>query len=94
LIEEVKSLHEGGISWERLDYYGLEYRYVGSFLRGDIQRDELFQRLNSAIHNFAKKQGNWFRRMERHGVVINWIDGGGDHLSQALDIIKKRLTII
>jgi tRNA dimethylallyltransferase len=94
LIEEVKSLHEGGISWERLDYYGLEYRYVGSYLRGDILRDELFQSLNSAIHNFAKKQGNWFRRMERHGVVINWIDGSGDHLSQALDIIKKRLTII
>lgn len=90
LIEEVTSLLEGGITWERLDYYGLEYRYVGSYLRGDIQRDELFQRLSSAIHNFAKKQGNWFRRMERHGVAINWIDGNGDQLAQSLNIINKK----
>lgn len=90
LIEEVASLLEGGITWERLYYYGLEYRYVGSYLRGDIQRDELFQRLSYAIHNFAKKQGNWFRRMERHGVAINWIDGNGDQLAQSLNIINKK----
>jgi len=48
----------------------------------------MFQRLNSAIHNFAKRQGNWFRRMEKHGVAINWIDGGGDQLAQGLEIIR------
>ena len=89
MIEEVESLHAGGIAWERLDYYGLEYRYVGAYLRGDMNRNDMFQRLNSAIHNFAKRQGNWFRRMERHGVVINWIDGSGDPLAQAWEIIKK-----
>ncbi len=91
LIEEVEFLHAGGIAWERLDYYGLEYRYVGSYLRGALNRNDLFQSLNSAIHAFAKKQGNWFRRMERHGVTINWIDGSGDHLAQAQKIIKKKI---
>lgn len=91
LIEEVEFLHAGGIAWERLDYYGLEYRYVGSYLRGVINRNDLFQKLNSAIHNFAKKQGNWFRKMERHGVAINWIDGSGDQFAQAAVIIKKKI---
>ncbi len=90
LIEEVEFLHAGGIAWERLDYYGLEYRYVGSYLRGAINRNDLFQKLNSAIHDFAKKQGNWFRRMERHGVAINWIDGREDQFAQAQAIIKKK----
>jgi tRNA dimethylallyltransferase len=91
LIEEVEFLHAGGIAWERLDYYGLEYRYVGSYLRGVMNRNDLFQRLNSAIHNFAKKQGNWFRKMEQHGVAINWIDGSGDQFAQAETIIKKKI---
>lgn len=89
LIEEVERLHEGGIAWERLDYYGLEYRYVGGYLRGDMDKNDMFQRLNSAIHNFAKRQGNWFRRMERHGVTINWVDGEGDQLAQAMKIINS-----
>lgn len=87
LIEEVQKLHQGGISWERLDYYGLEYRYVGAFLRGDLNRNDLFQKLNSAIHDFAKRQGNWFRKMERHGIIIHWVDGCADSLAEALAII-------
>jgi len=90
LIEEVECLHVGGIAWERLDYYGLEYRYVGSYLRGTMNRNDLFQKLNCAIHDFAKKQVNWFRRMVRHGVAINWIDGSGDQFAQAEEIIKKK----
>ena len=87
LIEEVERLHEGGIAWERLDYYGLEYRYVGGYLRGGMDRNDMFQRLNVAIHTFAKRQGNWFRRMERHGVAIKWVDGDGDLLAQAMKIV-------
>ncbi len=86
LIEEVQSLHDSGIAWERLDYYGLEYRYVGAFLRGDLSRNDMFQKLNSAINDFAKRQGNWFRKMERHGVAVNWVDGVADPLEQALSI--------
>ena len=88
MIEEVQRLHESGIPWERLDYYGLEYRYVGAYLRGEMDRNDLTQRLGSAIHNFAKRQGNWFRRMERHGIAIHWIDGAGDVIEQAREIIR------
>ncbi len=87
LIDEVRNLHDGGVAWERLDYYGLEYRYVGAFLRGDLNRNDMFQKLNSAIHDFAKRQGNWFRKMERHGIAIQWVDGAGDPSGEALDII-------
>jgi len=86
LIGEVERLHEEGIAWERLDYYGLEYRYVGGYLRGDMDKNDMFQRLSAAIHTFAKRQGNWFRRMERHGVAINWIDGDGDQSAQAMKV--------
>ena len=89
MIEEVERLHAGGIPWERLDYYGLEYRYVGAYLRGDMVRNDMVQKLNSAIHNFAKRQGNWFRRMERHGIDICWVDGVGDPLLQAQEIIQR-----
>lgn len=74
MIEEVERLHKEGISWEKLDYFGLEYRYIGQFLQGHINRNDMFQKLNSAIHKFAKRQETWFRRMERHGIDINWID--------------------
>ena len=87
LIEEVRNLHDRGIAWERLDYYGLEYRYVGAFLRGDLSRNDMFQKLNSAIHDFAKRQGNWFRKMERQGIVIHWVDGAGEPLEESLAII-------
>ena len=94
MIEEVERLHGGGISWEKLNYYGLEYRYVGAYLRGDLTRNDMFQKLNSAIHNFAKRQGNWFRRMERHGVAINWIEGEGDLPAQAREVIGNKNQII
>jgi len=74
LVEEVEQLHEKGISWERLEWFGLEYRYITGFLRGQIKsKNDLFQKLNSAIAQFAKKQETWFRRMERNGVRIHWI---------------------
>lgn len=87
MIEEVQRLHAKGIAWSKLHYYGLEYRYVGAYLSGEMNMNDMFQRLNSAIHDFAKRQGNWFRRMERHGVAINWIEGGGDQLLQSQRIL-------
>jgi tRNA dimethylallyltransferase len=88
MIEEVQRLHEGGVDWERLDYYGLEYRYIGAFLQGKMNRNDMFQRLNSAIHDFAKRQENWFRKMERNGVTINWVKGAEDPLAQARALIR------
>jgi len=87
MIDEVRQLHDAGVAWERLDYYGLEYRFIGSFLRGELVYNDLFQKLNSAIHNFAKRQENWFRKMERNGVLINWVNGAGDPLTEARGII-------
>ena len=87
LIEEVQSLHDSGIAWERLDYYGLEYRFVAAFLRGELNRNDLFQKLNAAIHDFAKRQETWFRRMEKNGVRICWVNGAEDPLKQATEII-------
>ncbi|HEY3308300.1 MAG TPA: tRNA (adenosine(37)-N6)-dimethylallyltransferase MiaA [Desulfuromonadaceae bacterium] len=88
MVEEVRRLHDSGISWERLDYYGLEYRFGGAFLRGEITANDMFQKLNSAIHDFAKRQETWFRRMEKKGVVIRWVNGAGDPQAEALEIIR------
>ncbi|MBK5274673.1 MAG: tRNA (adenosine(37)-N6)-dimethylallyltransferase MiaA [Desulfuromonadales bacterium] len=87
MIEEVQRLHEAGVPWERLEYYGLEYRYIGTFLQGELNRNDMFQKLNSAIHDFAKRQENWFRKMERNGVTINWVEGAGDPLAEARALI-------
>ncbi len=89
LIEEVASLHEGGVSWETLDYYGLEYRFVAQHLRGQLNRNDLFQKLNSAIHQFAKRQETWFRRMERHGIAVHWLNGEGDPVAELLSLCQE-----
>ncbi|MCM0081614.1 tRNA (adenosine(37)-N6)-dimethylallyltransferase MiaA [Geomonas sp. Red32] len=88
MIEEVERLVDKGASWERLDYYGLEYRYVARYLKGELTRNDMFQKLNAAIHDFAKKQENWFKRMEKHGVTIHWVDGAGDPLAEAMEIVS------
>jgi tRNA dimethylallyltransferase len=90
MIDEVRQLHEAGVTWERLNYYGLEYRFVGSYLQGALNFNDLFQKLNSAIHDFAKRQENWFRRMERHGTAIHWVAGDGDPLAEARRLLQLR----
>lgn len=88
LVEEVERLHAAGYSWERLELLGLEYRFVAQFLQGAIRsRNDLFQKLNSAIAQFAKRQETWFRRMERRGHVIHWIEGAD--VEQALRIVSR-----
>jgi tRNA dimethylallyltransferase len=66
MMEEIKRLIKAGISFEKLDLYGLEYRYGAMYLQGQLTKNDLFQKLNSAIRQFAKRQETWFRRMERH----------------------------
>jgi tRNA dimethylallyltransferase len=75
MADEVRNLIAEGISPEKLMFYGLEYKYVTLFVTGKIQFDEMFVLLNTAIHQFAKRQMTWFRRMERNGVKINWLEG-------------------
>ena len=78
MVEEIKGLLDSGVAAEDLTYYGLEYKYVTEYVVGDISYNEMFSRLEIAIHQFAKRQMTWFRGMERRGFTINWIDASLD----------------
>ena len=89
LIEEVKKLHKAGVSFERLDLLGLEYRYAAMYLKGLINKNDMFLKLNSAIRQFAKRQDTWFRRMERQGVRIRWVEGRENPAVAMLEMLKN-----
>lgn len=74
MVEEVKSLLDSGIEPESLIYYGLEYKFLTEYIIGHTTYDEMVERLEIAIHQFAKRQMTWFRGMERRGHTIRWID--------------------
>ena len=74
MVEEVRGLLDEGIAPEDLIYYGLEYKFVMEYIMGRLTYDEMFERLEIAIHQFAKRQMTWFRGMERRGFTIHWID--------------------
>ena len=74
MIDEVKGLLDEGIPVDDLIYYGLEYKFVTEYIVGKTTYDEMFTRLEIAIHQFAKRQMTWFRGMERRGFKIHWID--------------------
>ena len=88
MIDEVKRLLDEGIPAEDLIYYGLEYKFVTEYLTGKSSYDEMFQRLEIAIHQFAKRQMTWFRGMERRGFKINWIDATLPMEEKVAQIIK------
>jgi len=75
MIDEVRALLAEGITPERLIYYGLEYRLITEHLLGKTSLEEMTAKLEIAIHQFAKRQMTWFRRMERSGMRIHWLDG-------------------
>jgi tRNA dimethylallyltransferase len=75
MVAEVKTLLEGGLAPGDLIYYGLEYKYITLHLTGKLTYVEMFKKLETAIHQFAKRQMTWFRGMERRGIAIRWIDG-------------------
>lgn len=75
MADEVRSLLAEGIPADDLLYYGLEYRYLTLYVTGKISYEEMFKRLEIAIHQFAKRQMTWFRGMERRGTPIRWLAG-------------------
>ena len=87
MIEEVEALLIGGVTHHRLDTLGLEYRFISRFLKGDYSKDEMTRLLNTAIHQFAKKQMTFFRNMENNGIKIHWIPEGD--FETALVVISK-----
>ncbi len=90
MIDEVKALIKNGVAIERLIALGLEYRFVSLYLIGKINYDELYSQLETAIHQFSKRQMTWFRRMEKIGIPITWIDGLLDD-SQKIQLIIDNL---
>jgi len=74
MVDEVKGLLESGISPEDLIYYGLEYKYITLYLTGKLSYREMYDQLEIAIHQFAKRQMTWFRGMERRGLAIHWLN--------------------
>jgi tRNA dimethylallyltransferase len=73
LIGEVRRLHREGVSWERLESFGLEYKFTSRYLQKKITYDELTEQLNRAISRFARRQLTWFKRWEKQGKAIHWL---------------------
>ena len=86
LIEEVQRLIQAGLKKDDLLYYGLEYKFVGLHLFKDISYNDMYQQLRFSIFKFSKKQMTWFRRMEKQGINIHWLDFN--------DAVEKQLTFV
>lgn len=87
MIEEAEKLIEKGITHDKLQFFGLEYKYLSLYLQEEINYNDMYQKLNSAIHNFAKRQMTWFRKMEKEGIQIHWING--NNFTEAEKIINE-----
>ncbi|WP_321368713.1 tRNA (adenosine(37)-N6)-dimethylallyltransferase MiaA [uncultured Desulfuromusa sp.] len=93
MIDEVQHLHDSGVPWERLEFYGLEYRLIAQYLQGQLNRNDMGQKLRSAIGQFAKRQDTFFRRMERNGVDIYWLNGEGDVFGELCEKIGDKIKV-
>ena len=91
MADEVRALLAEGIATDDLIYYGLEYKFVTEYVIGQLTYDEMFTKLEIAIHQFAKRQMTWFRGMERRGFTIHWIDATLP-MEQKVDEILKHLS--
>lgn len=85
LVAEVKHLNDEGVSWERLNDFGLEYRFVSRHLLGGLSYSGMVEKLSLALYHFAKRQKTWFRRWEKQGAKINWVKD----IDGAMKKIKK-----
>jgi len=87
MVQEVEGLLNKGVTAEELKFYGLEYRFITQYIQEEISYNEMFRRLNTAIHQFAKRQMTWFRRMEKQGFVIHWLDGNLSHEEKMMQLM-------
>lgn len=88
MVEEVERLLRLGVPKERLLKYGLEYKHIARYLTEDYSYEQMYENLYTDIRRFSKRQMTWFRRMERNGVDIHWIDGMLD-LNSKTDIVTE-----
>jgi tRNA dimethylallyltransferase len=92
MVEETQSLLDAGVEPQKLISYGLEYKFLTWYLTGEMDYDTMVERLNIAIHQFAKRQMTWFRRMERNGIKIHWIEGElemNQKVSKVISLLKN-----
>lgn len=93
MIQEVQQLLKEGISSDDVMYYGLEYKWITLYLLGKMDYDEMFHKLMIAIHQFAKRQRTYFRRMERNGIKIHWLrgeDGMEKNVQKVMDLVQQK----
>ena len=91
MVEEVRGLLAEGIHPDNLIYYGLEYKFLTQYAIGELTYEEMFHQLETAIHQFAKRQMTWFRGMERRGFTIHWLDAAlpiEEKLEQIINLIS------
>lgn len=93
MVDEVRRLLAGGIKADDLIYYGLEYKYLTLYAIGEMSYDEMFAGLETAIHQFAKRQMTWFRGMERRGFTIHWVNATLP-TEEKIKFVKQKLTEI
>lgn len=62
MLDEVRELHESGVSWERLESFGLEYRYLAQHLQGKLSLEEAVELLSKETKKFVKRQYTWFKK--------------------------------
>ena len=91
MVVEVEGLLKKGISADQLKFYGLEYKFLAQYVIGELNYNDMYQKLNAAIHQFAKRQMTWYRRMERNGIAIHWIPGNIP-LEKKRDIILRKIA--
>lgn len=91
MVDEVKKLINEGVDPDDLIYYGLEYKYLTQYILGRIGYDEMKDLLNIAIHQFAKRQMTWFRRMERNGFNIHWLSTSSS-IQERIETVKVLLN--
>ena len=90
MVDEVRQLIREGISPEDLIYYGLEYKYLTLYVTGQMTYEEMFNGLETAIHQFAKRQMTWFRGMERRGFTIHWMNAELP-MEEKIAFVKEKL---
>ncbi len=88
MIGEVKRLHRAGVSWKRLEGFGLEYKYIALYLQNKLGYEHMVEQLYRAIKQFSKKQMTWFRRWERQGRKIIWIESEREAAETIKDFLK------
>jgi len=85
MVGEVKRLHRQGVSWKRLEAFGLEYRYIAHYLQGTMTRSRMITELEQAIYDFSRRQMTWFKRDKS----IIWIKNYAEAVKRLDRFINK-----